>query len=81
MNWNQVEGEWKQIKGHVKTAWGKLTDNDLTQLDGKKETLMGKIQERYGVARDEAEKQIDDWVSKLDAVKSDVKKDVKKNGN
>ena len=61
MDWNRVEGNWKQIKGQVKEKWGKLTDDDLTQINGRREQLEGKIQERYGVAKDQAKKQIDDW--------------------
>ena len=61
MNWDRIEGNWKQFKGKVKAEWGKLTDDDLTMLDGKKDTLIGKIQERYGIKRDEAERRVDDW--------------------
>ena len=52
MDWNRVEGNWKQMKGTVKQQWGKLTDDDLTQIDGSREKLEGIIQERYGIARD-----------------------------
>lgn len=65
MNWNIIEGKWKQFSGEVKSKWGKLTDDDLKNLDGKRETLSGKIQERYGVLKDEAEKQVDDWAAQL----------------
>ena len=51
MDWNRVEGNWKQVKGQVKEKWGKLTDDDLTQINGRRDQLEGKIQERYGVAR------------------------------
>jgi uncharacterized protein YjbJ (UPF0337 family) len=61
MDWNRVEGNWKQVKGAVKQQWGKLTDDDLTQIDGSREKLEGIIQERYGIARDETRKQIDAW--------------------
>ncbi len=61
MNWDQVEGKWKQVKGSVKAKWGKLTDNDLDFINGKRDQLVGVIQERYGIARDEAEKQVTDW--------------------
>jgi uncharacterized protein YjbJ (UPF0337 family) len=63
MNWDRIEGNWKQMKGKVKSQWGKLTDDDLALLDGKKDQLVGKIQERYGCRRDEAERQVDDWVA------------------
>jgi uncharacterized protein YjbJ (UPF0337 family) len=61
MDWNRVEGNWKQMKGAVKQQWGKLTDDDLTQINGSREKLEGIIQERYGIARDETRKQIDSW--------------------
>jgi uncharacterized protein YjbJ (UPF0337 family) len=61
MDWNRVEGNWKQMKGKVKEQWGKLTDDDLTQVDGNLDRLEGMIQERYGIARDESRKQIDAW--------------------
>jgi uncharacterized protein YjbJ (UPF0337 family) len=61
MDWNRVEGNWKQVKGQVKEKWGKLTDDDLTAINGRRDQLEGKIQERYGVAKDQAKKQIDDW--------------------
>ena len=61
MDWNRVEGNWKQMKGAVKQQWGKLTDDDLTQIAGSREKLEGMIQERYGIARDETRKQIDSW--------------------
>ena len=63
MDWNRVEGNWKQLKGAVKQQWGKLTDDDLTQIDGSREKLEGIIQERYGIAKDETRKQIDSWYS------------------
>ena len=65
MNWDRIEGNWKQFKGKVKAEWGKLTDDDLTMLDGKKDTLIGKIQERYGIKRDEAERRVDDWSNRV----------------
>ena len=58
MNSDQLGGNWKQFKGEVKRQWGKLTDNELDQIDGSREKLAGKIQESYGLAREEAEKQI-----------------------
>ena len=66
MNWDRVEGNWKQVKGAVKARWGKLTDDDFDVIAGKREQLAGKIQERYGIAKDEADKQVDDWVKKAD---------------
>lgn len=61
MNWDEVEGKWKQFRGAVKEKWGKLTDDDLDVISGKREKLAGKIQERYGITRDEAERQIESW--------------------
>jgi uncharacterized protein YjbJ (UPF0337 family) len=61
MNWDQAKGKWKQMKGGVKTQWGKLTDDDLDVISGQKDVLVGKIQERYGIAKDEAAKQVDSW--------------------
>jgi uncharacterized protein YjbJ (UPF0337 family) len=65
MNWDKVEGEWKQLKGHIKAKWAKLTDDDLKMLEAKKDALVGKLQERYGVAREEAERQADDWIATM----------------
>ena len=61
MNWDQVEGKWKQLKGSAKTRWGKLTDDDLDTIAGQREQLIGRIQERYGIAKDEAQRQVDEW--------------------
>lgn len=61
MNWDTVEGNWKQFKGKVKQQWGDLTDDDLTKIEGKRDQLVGRVQERYGVAKDEAERQVKDW--------------------
>lgn len=63
MNWDQIEGKWKQMKGSVKEKWGKLTDDDLDSIAGKRDKLVGKLQERYGYARDQAEKESDAWIS------------------
>jgi uncharacterized protein YjbJ (UPF0337 family) len=65
MNWDQVEGKWKQYKGQMKEKWGKFTDDDLNVIDGRREQLVGKIQERYGTAKAEAEKQADEFVKAL----------------
>lgn len=64
MNRDQIQGEWKQLKGHVKDAWGKLTDDDVARIEGNFDKLAGKIQERYGVEREEAERQINEWNTK-----------------
>jgi uncharacterized protein YjbJ (UPF0337 family) len=62
MNWDQVEGKWKQFRGSAKQQWGKLTDDDLEQISGMRDKLVGKLQERYGIAKDEAQKKADEWV-------------------
>lgn len=61
MNWDKVEGNWKQFRGKVQEQWGKLTDDELDKIEGNRDQLIGRIQERYGVARDEAERQVRDW--------------------
>ena len=61
MNKDEVGGNWKQLKGKVKEQWGKLTDDDITVIEGKRDQLVGKIQERYGYAKDQAEKEVDNW--------------------
>jgi uncharacterized protein YjbJ (UPF0337 family) len=65
MNWDRISGNWKRLEGKVKEKWGKLTDDDLTFAGGKRDQLLGRIQERYGLARDEAERQLKDWEKSL----------------
>jgi uncharacterized protein YjbJ (UPF0337 family) len=65
MNWDQVEGKWKEYSGKIKEKWGKLTDDDLTVISGKKEQLVGKLQQRYGMAKDQAEQQVDEFTRTL----------------
>ena len=65
MNWDQVEGQWNQLKGSLKTQWGKLTDDDVALVSGKRDVLIGKLQHRYGVMKSDAEKQVDEWIAKL----------------
>jgi uncharacterized protein YjbJ (UPF0337 family) len=65
MNWDQLEGKWTQNKGKVKEKWGKLTDDDLDVINGRRQQLVGKIQERYGLAKEAAEKQTDEFVKAL----------------
>lgn len=67
MNWDQIEGKWKQVKGRAKQQWAKLTDDDLTYISGKKDQMVGRIQERYGITRDQAQKEADDWARALEA--------------
>jgi uncharacterized protein YjbJ (UPF0337 family) len=61
MNWDQISGNWKQAKGTVKEKWGQLTDDDLTTINGKRDQLVGRVQERYGIAKEEAERQVKAW--------------------
>jgi uncharacterized protein YjbJ (UPF0337 family) len=61
MNWDQMAGNWKQFKGKVKEKWGNLSDDDLTYIDGKRDQLIGRVQERYGIAKEEAERQVNAW--------------------
>ena len=61
MNWDRIEGNWKQFQGKGKEQWGKLTNDDLDVVAGKRDQLVGRIQERYGIAKDEAERQIEEW--------------------
>ena len=65
MNWDQIEGKWKQVTGSARERWGKLTDDDIQTLTGQKDNLVGKIQERYGIAKADAEKQADEWSHEL----------------
>jgi uncharacterized protein YjbJ (UPF0337 family) len=65
MNWDQVEGKWKQYKGQAKEKWGKLTDDDLNVINGRREQLVGSIQERYGIQKEVAEKQADEFIKAL----------------
>lgn len=61
MNWDQIQGNWKQLKGRAQQKWGDLSDDELTIIDGKREELVGKLQEKYGCAKAEAEKQVKEF--------------------
>jgi uncharacterized protein YjbJ (UPF0337 family) len=61
MNQDTLKGQWTQLKGQVREQWGKLTNDDLDQIQGRSEQLVGRIQERYGIERDEAQRQVDEW--------------------
>jgi uncharacterized protein YjbJ (UPF0337 family) len=65
MNWEQIEGHWKQFKGRVKEKWGKFTDDDLDKIEGRRDRLAGKLQERYGIAKEEAEKQLKEFTETI----------------
>ena len=61
MNWDQIKGNWKQLKGKAKQQWGRFTDDELDVIAGQKDVLIGKLQERYGLARQEAEREANHW--------------------
>jgi len=67
MNWTQVEGKWRQLAGRAQSEWAKLSDDDLANIAGKKHQLLGKLQEHYGVLKQDAESQVDKWLAKLSA--------------
>jgi uncharacterized protein YjbJ (UPF0337 family) len=64
MNWDRVEGNWNEFKGKVQQQWGKLTNDDLSQVNGKRTELCGRLQQRYGYAKDQAEREIDTWLNR-----------------
>jgi uncharacterized protein YjbJ (UPF0337 family) len=70
MNWDQMEGKWKQVKGSIKEKFGKLTDDDLQMINGNRDKLVGKIQERYGIAREEAQKRAEEWAHTLSSTET-----------
>ncbi len=63
MNWDRIEGNWKQLKGNVKQKWGKLTDDEIDVIAGNRDRLSGRIQELYGISKDETEREIEEWQS------------------
>ena len=65
MNQDRIEGNWKQFKGKIKEQWGKLTDDDMTVIEGKRDQLVGRVQERYGIAKEKAEEEVAAWERKL----------------
>ena len=67
MNWDQIEGSWKQMKGKAKQKWGKLTDDDLDVIAGKRDELIGTLQRRMGIQREQAEREVESWKKQLDA--------------
>jgi uncharacterized protein YjbJ (UPF0337 family) len=66
MNWDQIEGSWKEMKGKAKQRWGKLTDDDLDVIAGKRDELIGKVQKRLGCEREQAEREVEAWKKQLD---------------
>ena len=65
MNWMQIEAKWDQVKGEARSTWAKLTDDDLAYIAGKRDKLIGKVQERYGVLKEHAQKDVDRWVDTI----------------
>jgi len=65
VNWNMIEGNWKQFTGKLRSKWAKLTDDDWNYVAGKKDELVGKLQERYGYQKEQAQKEVDEYVDKL----------------
>ena len=63
MNDDILKGKWTQLKGSIKEQWGKLTDDEIDQISGRKDQLVGKVQERYGIARDQAARDVDNWLN------------------
>lgn len=67
MNWDQIQGQWKQAKGRAQAKWGDLTDDDLDKAAGRREELVGILQQRYGMAKERAEREVDEWAKGLGA--------------
>jgi uncharacterized protein YjbJ (UPF0337 family) len=65
MNWDLIEGKWKELKGQARSKWAKLTDDDLEAIGGKKDALIGRIQQRHGLQRDAAEAEVDNWIKQI----------------
>jgi uncharacterized protein YjbJ (UPF0337 family) len=78
MNWERIEGNWQQVKGRIKAQWGKLTDDHLVTISGKREHLVAKVQECYGIHKDEAERQVGDWESRNHDVFAETAAEVQK---
>jgi uncharacterized protein YjbJ (UPF0337 family) len=65
MNWTSVEGKWNELKGQVRSHWGKLTNDDIDVIAGKRDELIGRLQQRYGMAQDAAEREVDSFINKV----------------
>jgi uncharacterized protein YjbJ (UPF0337 family) len=65
MNWDRIEGKWKELQGSIREKWGKLTDDDLQAVAGKRDQLVGRIQQRYGLQREAAEAEVDQWMNRI----------------
>jgi uncharacterized protein YjbJ (UPF0337 family) len=80
MNWDQTEGKWKQLKGSVKEKWGLFTDDDLTVIAGNRDKFVGKMQERYGIAKEEAQKRADEWLNSVGGTEDQERHEKKHTG-
>ncbi len=65
MNWDEIEGRWNELKGRLRSKWAKLTDDDMQMIGGKKDMLVGRLQQRYGLKKDEAEREVDRWLGSV----------------
>lgn len=65
MNWDQIEGKWSEVKGEIRQRWGNLTDDDLEVIAGSKDKFLGRLQQRYGIAKEDAQNQLEDWLLKV----------------
>jgi uncharacterized protein YjbJ (UPF0337 family) len=74
MNWNLIEGKWKQMKGQLREKWGNLTDDDLEMIAGKRDQLVGRLEVRYGIAKEEAAKQVDEFADSLQPKEKELKR-------
>jgi len=70
MNWDQMEGKWTQLKGQVKQKWSKLTDDDLEYMSGSRDRFVGRLQERYGIAKEDAQRQAEEWMTSNEKVRT-----------
>jgi uncharacterized protein YjbJ (UPF0337 family) len=73
MDWNIIEGKWKELKGQAREEWGKLSDDELEEIEGKKDILVGKLKQKYGYASEEAHHRVDEWAKQMDAKQQDAK--------
>ena len=80
MNWDTIEGNWKQLKGKVREEWGDLTDDDYQHIAGRRDQLVGKIQERYGIAKVEAERQVDEFSRTYDTDEATTREKIRSAG-
>ena len=69
MSWDRIEGTWKQLRGNIREQWGKLTDDDIDVIAGRRDALLGKIQEKYGIAKEEADRQVRDFQTRYEGAR------------